>query len=266
MTKDFCAQFGPWALVVGAAEGLGAEFARELAARGLNLVLVDLNRENLERIAQELRTTFVVEVIAVHQDLAAPEAAATIAAATAQCPLSLLVYNAAEAQIGNFNQLLADKASRVIAVNASAPVELIRVLLPRFQAQRRGAILLIGSNAGLIGHPKTALYGATKAFLVRLGEALAEEVAKDGVHVIVACPGAVMTPNFQRSNARLWSPLVATPKDVARSALDALWQKGPIVVLGQGNRAAMRLLSLLPKRLAVKLLARVMHSTYPDPG
>lgn len=264
MGKDFCARFGPWALVAGAAEGLGAEFARELAARGLNLVLVDLNREKLERVATELRTSFAVEVIALHQDLAAPEAAATIASATAQYPLSLLVYNAAEAQIGYFNELEADKARRVIAVNAGAPVELIRALLPRFQAQGRGTILLIASNAGLIGHVKTALYGATKAFLVRLGEALAEEVAKDGVHVIVACPGAVMTPNFQRSNARLWRPLVASPTEVARAALDALWQKGPVVVLGQGNRAAMRLLSLLPRRLAVRVLARVMRSTYPD--
>ena len=81
MGKDFCARFGPWALVAGAAEGLGAEFARELAACGLNLVLVDLNRENLERVATELRTSFAVEVIPLHQDLAAPEAAATLAAA-----------------------------------------------------------------------------------------------------------------------------------------------------------------------------------------
>jgi short-subunit dehydrogenase len=264
VAKDFYRRFGPWALIAGAAEGLGAEFASQLAERGLNLVLVDLDLEKLALLATELRSKFGIEVLPLHHDLADPNAAATIAAATTQCPLALLVYNAADSQIGYFSELDAAKAARVIAVNTSAPVELIRALLPRFRAQGRGAILLVGSNAGLIGHAKTALYGATKAFLVRLGEALAEEVAKDGVHVIVACPGAVQTPNFQRSGAQLWSPLVAKPAEVARAALEALWQPGPVVILGRGNRAAMRLFSLLPRRLAVKLMGRVMRSTYPD--
>lgn len=252
-----------WAVVAGAAEGLGAAFAEELARRGFDLVLADVKAAELSQLAARLERAGAA-VVPVVQDLGEPDAGEVIARACGERPIELLVYNAARAQVGATVRLPVAEAFRVIDVNAKGPLALIAALVPRMIARGRGQVLLVGSNAGLVGHPRTAVYGATKAFLVRLGEALAEELRPSGVKVLVVCPGAIATPAFERSGAELWRPLVAAPAAVAEQALDALAEDGPVVVLGAMNRVVMRALTALPRRFAVRLLDRVMRSTYPD--
>lgn len=252
-----------WAVVAGAAEGLGAAFAEALAKRGFDLVLVDVRAEVMAELAARLGRSGVA-VVCVEQDLGAPDAGEVVAHACGDRAIELLVYNAARAQVGAALRLPVQEASRVIDVNVKGPLALVHALVPRMVERGRGHVLLVGSNAGLIGHTRTAVYGATKAFVVRLGEALAEELRPSGVKVLVVCPGAIATPAFERSGAKLWRPLVAAPREVAEQAIDALAQAGPVVVLGTMNRLVMGVLTALPRRLAVRLLNRVMRSTYPE--
>jgi short-subunit dehydrogenase len=255
-------RFGPLALVAGAAEGLGAALARELAASGFDLVLVDVEGDGLRTLASDLARLHHVSVRPVELDLASPGAAQRLAAEAAG-RVSLLVVNAAFAPVGPFDQLSPADAARTIDVNVRAPTELCAALVPPMMARGRGGVLLIGSNAGLVGHTQTAVYGATKAYLVRLGEALSQELAPSGVRVVVACPGAVRTPGFVRSGAKVPGALVAPPERVAKQALAALDGDAPVVVTGSLNRATMFALRALPRRLAVGFMDRVMRTTYP---
>ncbi|MBL9020937.1 MAG: SDR family NAD(P)-dependent oxidoreductase [Myxococcales bacterium] len=257
-------RFHPVALVSGAAEGLGAAFARSLARRGCDLVLLDRKGPELEAVSAELRATFAVNVRPLVEDLADPSSAHRVEVACRSLDLGLVVLNAAEARVGDVVATPFADACRVIDTNIKGSLGLVCAVVPGMQARRRGAVLIVGSNAGLIGHTRTAVYGATKAFGVRLGESLFAELAPFGVDVRVACPGAVSTPAFARSGARVWAPLVAPPTVVAEQALASFDAPGPVVVLGRSNRALMAGLRALPRRLAVRLLDRVMRATYPE--
>ncbi|MFO0550894.1 MAG: SDR family NAD(P)-dependent oxidoreductase [Polyangiaceae bacterium] len=256
-------RYGSVAIVAGAAEGLGAAFSRELARAGLDLVLVDVREDLLGALARELEAAFAVRVRAVVVDLAAPDAGERIERAAADWPIGLVVFNAAAAPIGPFERLAFADAARVVDVNNRAALDLLSRFVPAMVARGRGALVLVGSNAGLLGHPLTAVYGASKAFLVRLGEALHVELAPRGIDVLVPCPGAIATPNLARSGARLSRFLTADPNEVAREALAELGRGRAVVSLGAANRLTMTVLSALPRQIATRLLGRVMRATYP---
>lgn len=259
----FVARYGPVALVAGAAEGLGAAFARSLAHAGLDLVLLDQRADAVQLLATELARDHGVHVTVVELDLGARDVGARAARATEGLEIGLLVYNAAFAPVGPWlTQSLADQ-QRALDVNARGALELSAAFTPSMVARGRGGILFVGSLAGLLGHPTTAVYGASKAFIVRLGEALDEELRPQGVDVLVACPGAVRTPGFERSGAKLPRAFVASPDEVAERALALLGKRGPVAVLGVGNELALSLLRALPRRLAVRLLGRMMRRIYP---
>ncbi len=260
--RSFAARYGPVALVAGAAEGLGAGFARALAHAGLDLVLVDQRGEAAQQLATELARELGVKALAVEIDLGAPDAGARVRAAVGALEIGLVVYNAAFAPVTDWAAQPLAEQHRTLDVNVRGALELAAAFTPSLVARRRGGLLLVGSLAGLLGHPTTAVYGASKAFLVRLGETLHEELRPHGVDVLVACPGAVRTPGFERSGAKLPRAFVASPDAVARDALARLGGSAPVVVLGAGNRVAMAALRALPRRLAVGLLGRMMRAIY----
>ncbi len=256
----FAARYGPVALVAGAAEGLGAAFARALAARGLDLVLVDVHAPH--SLAGELSRAHGVRATAVALDLGQQGVGATALRLTEELEIGLVVYNAAFAPMGPWLlQSLADQ-QRTLDVNARGALELAQAFAPAMVARGHGGLLFVGSLAGLIAHPTTAVYGASKAFLVRLGEGLGEELQPHGVHVLVACPGAVRTPGFERSGAKLPRSLVAAPADVAERSLERLGADAPVTVIGAGNRLALGVLRALPRRFAVAMLGRMMRRIY----
>ncbi|HKA89504.1 MAG TPA: SDR family NAD(P)-dependent oxidoreductase, partial [Haliangiales bacterium] len=192
---DFAARYGPWAVVAGASEGLGAAFARALAARGLNLVLFARRRDALDALAASLG----VEVRAVALDLAQPDLAAAVADVVGDIDVGLLVYNAAYAPIGAFAELpLADKL-RAVDTNCRGPVTLADALAPRLRRRGRGGIVLMSSLAGALGSPLVATYAATKAFNLVLAEGLWDELGQLGIDVIACRAGATRTPNYEAS-------------------------------------------------------------------
>jgi hypothetical protein len=265
--RDFAQRYGPWALVAGASEGLGAEFGRQLAARGLNVVLAARRAAELEAVAAEIRAASPVLVRPLVLDLARPDLAAAVAAATDGLAIGLYVHNAAFAPMGPFlDRPLADH-ERVLAVNCRAPAVLAHALGRAMRARGRGGIVLMSSLAGLQGGPLLAHYTATKAYNLVLAEGLWDELRAAGVDVLASCAGATRTPGYL-ATTKVESKLapVMDPGPVVTATLAALGRR-PSVIPGFGNRvAAFFMQRLLPRRAAVRLMGattRTMYSQRP---
>ena len=261
--RDLRSRYGPWAVVAGASEGLGAAFARQLAAAGLSVVLVARRRALLEELARELASEHGVETLAVTLDLGLPDAAATLLERIRDLDVGLLVYNAALSPIGPFLDQALDDKLRAIDLNCRAPVALVHALGREMRARGRGGIILMSSMSGFQGSPWISTYAATKAFNLVLAEGLWEELGSEGVDVLACCAGATRTPSYEASaptrvasQATRLAPAVMEPRDVVAEALTALG-KTPSLVPGRGNRIAGLLLGrLLPRRLAIRIMGR----------
>ncbi len=195
---SFRHRYGPWALVVGGSDGLGAAFADELAARGLDLVLVARRRAVLDDAADRIRRTHGVAVRAMATDAAAADAAVAIARSTADLDVGLVVCNAANAPAGAFVDLTPAELDGMLDLNCRLVAHLAHTFGRRLAERGRGGIVLLSSMAGLQGSARVAHYAATKAYLRVLAEGLWTELAPLGVDVVACCPGRVRTPTYER--------------------------------------------------------------------
>ena len=253
-TERFPQRYGPWALVAGASEGLGAAWARALARRGLHLVLAARRRTLLEQVAAELRGRHAIEVRCLDVDLAADGPLARLAEEASRLEIGLLVYNAAFAPVGDFAAVDAASLERVADVNVRGPMLLARAVLPGMTARGTGGIVLMSSLAGNQGTARIAAYAASKAFNRVLAEGLWQELGPRGIDVAACCVGAVRTPGFAATAGRD-APGTLDAEQVAERTLDALG-RGPIVVPGFVNRTANALMvRLLPRRTAIRIMA-----------
>ena len=197
--SDFRSKYGPWALVAGASEGIGAAFADELAARGLPLILLARRVEPLDALAAQLRAAHGVEVRTASVDLGAPSLLDDVRRVCAGLEVGLLVYNAAVSLIGPFLEQSLDDKLRALDVNCRGPLILSDELGRAMVRRGRGGIVLMSSLAGTQGTPYVATYAATKAFNLVLAEGLWDELREHGVDVLACRAGATRTPAFERS-------------------------------------------------------------------
>lgn len=254
----FLDQYGPWALVAGASEGLGAAFAEELAQRGFHLVLVARREHVLRSLARRLEDRHGIEVRCVIADLSHEHTVDTIVDQCSDLDLGLLVYNAAYAPIGEFATIGLDEIRLAAAVNVQTPTTLIHRLLPQFSARRRAGIVLMSSLAGGQGAPRIAMYGATKAYTTVLAEGLWSELEGVGIDVTGCISGAVRTPGLTQAvdaGAGKSAPGTLDAMRIARAALGGLGRR-PVVVPGLINKTARFFLSrMLPSRTAIRIMA-----------
>jgi short-subunit dehydrogenase len=242
-------RYGPWALVAGASEGIGAAFARALAGHGLNLVLV------ARRPVDALAATLGVETVGVRADLATEEGVRATMDATSGREIGLVVANAAYSPIGPFVAADSAESLRALDLNCRAPLLLAHHLLPAMAARGRGGFILMSSLAGQQGSRNLATYAATKAFGAILAESLWAELRPRGVDVLACVAGAVSTPGLARAKATT-APGTRTPEQVVDAALRALG-RGPRVVPGPLMRVSSAVMSrLLPRRTAIHVIAR----------
>ena len=251
---DFRHHFGPWALVAGASEGLGAAWAHALAKRGLNLVLVARREGPLGEVASALRERHGVEVQPVTCDLATPKVWETLAPALDDREVCLYVHNAAFAPHGDFLERPVDDALTSVAVSCRAPVLLAHHLGKRMAQRGRGGVILMSSLTAFQGTPLLTAYGAAKAFNLTFAEGLNAELKPRGVAVLACCAGATRTPGFERSSPD-GAPGLLEPEQVVEAALAQLGRHA-IVIPGAFNRfASFFMRRLLPRTAAVNLLA-----------
>ena len=258
----FAERYGAWALIAGASEGLGAAYARALAERGMNLVLVARRRALLDKLAEGLHGTFGVEVRCCDGDLASLAFLETVQAASSGLEVGLVVYNATYAPVGEFENAAGADLMRVVDVNVRAPVALLRAFLPPMTERGRGAVVLMTSLAGNQGTPRIAAYAASKAFTRVLGEGLWHELENRGIDVVTCCAGAVRTPGYAMT-ADKDAPGTLDPEKVVEQALRALG-RGPLVIPGFVNRVANVFMNrLLPRRAAIAIMAGSTRSLAP---
>jgi uncharacterized protein len=263
-TDRFTDKYGPWALVAGGSVGLGAEFARQLARRGLDLFLLAEAAHPMAELAEELRRREGVEVRSLVLDLAKPDLLEELAPATDSLEVGLLVSVAAHAPIGPFLDLSLEDKLRVVDVNCRAPLVLAHHFGASMARRGRGGVVVMSSIAGLQGSPFVATYAASKAFGRVLAEGLWSELGPRGVDVLAVCAGPTRTPAFEASRPRPgFFPPVMEPSAVVDAALRALGRR-PSVVAGWWNLAtALVLERLLPRRHAVRAIERGMMLSYP---
>lgn len=250
-----------YALVTGASSGIGECFARQLAARGRNLVLVARSRDRLQELATHLGSLCNVHVEPREVDLSETGAAARLAATLREraFAIDLLVNNAGFGARGRLWELPLDRQAAMMRLNVQAVVELTHLLLPPMIAARRGAIINVSSTAGFQAVPYTSVYGATKAFVTSFSEGLAEELRPYGIRVVTLCPGGTRT-NFHVASNYGRPPLpggMQDPESVVAAALRALDRGGGTIVPGLLNKLGLVSQRLVPRRLVTKVTARV---------
>jgi short-subunit dehydrogenase len=265
IATDFRARYGPWALVAGASAGLGAAFATQLAARGLNLVLIARRAEIAESLGARLTADYAAQVRVLPLDLARDDIVPVVAAATSDLEIGLLVYNAAASIIGPFFERSLPEHLSEIDTNCRAPMALTYILGQRMLARKRGGIILMSSMSAFQGSALIANYAATKAYNLLLAEGIWEELRTRGVDVLACCAGATSTPNYLASapaaTTRVRTAAMA-PDTVAAETLAALGRQ-PSVIPGRFNRlAAFVMRRLLPRRAAIRLMGRTMRGMY----
>jgi short-subunit dehydrogenase len=242
-------RYGPWAVVAGASEGIGAAFAAALAGHGINLVLVARRPEPLATLAAVLP----VDTVTVAADLA--YGVEPILAATRDLEVGLVVCNAAYSPIGPFLDTDPAETRRALDLNCAVPLALAHAYLPAMANRKQGGFVVMSSLAGQQGSPLLTAYAATKAFGAVFAEGLWSEMRAHGVDVVTAVAGAVATPNLGKTAGRP-APGTVTPTEVAASALAALG-RGPRTVPGPLMKVSSAFMSrLLPRKAAIAMMGR----------
>lgn len=251
----FKEKYGPYAFVAGGSDGLGYAFAQAIAARGLNLVLIARREEQLKAAAAKLAEAYKIDVIAIAADMSDYENVKQRIGAL-NVAIGLLVYNAAFAPIGLFENTDEDRLALAAAVNVKAPLLLTKLLSEPMIRQKRGGIVLMSSLAGAQGSPKLAAYAATKSFNAVLAEGLWKELKPHGVDVIACCAGAILTPGYRQAEKAKPAPGALEADEVAEQTLKALG-KGPIVIPGMVNKIGRFLLTrMLSRKAAINIMSK----------
>lgn len=261
MQKHFL-QPHDWALITGASAGIGREFCVQLAAMGLNLVLVARRGELLESLAQELATRHETETLVLAEDLAVTHAAARVRERVEQAGVRvrLLVNNAGTGRWGPFESSSADVYERMLGLNTTTIVAMCSEFFPHLATHSRSAVINVSSQAAFQPVPYMAAYAASKAFVQSFSLALYEEWRARGIHVQTLVPGPTATEFDAKAGA--YESALKTRHDPAvavRTALRHLTDDGPVVSSAPGIWKQRLFAGLLPPRLLVREVAKMFR-------
>ena len=239
--KDFKDKYGPWGVVTGASQGLGAVYAEQLAKKGMNVVIVARNGEKLDKLSQKLKADYGVEVKAVAADLGKAEGIDAVKEGTKDLDVGLLVNNAGAWQMGSFLENDIQKDAGNLGLNISAPMKLSHEFGNRMKERGGGGIINVGSGAAAHGIPGQATYSAGKGFLQNFTESLGPELRKHGIDIIQTNPAAIKgeaSSIYDQSKVPLKT---LDPELVVTDSLDKLGKKQTKTTPGLFNRVAMGL-------------------------
>jgi uncharacterized protein len=256
-------KYGPWALITGASSGLGEQYARQLAARGLNLVVVARRAERLRTLAGELVQAHEIEVEVLPLDLLAANSLTAIQRVTDRVDLGLVVCNAGFGASGRFLEQNPTLLQDMVRLNCEIPVLLIHALAPKLIRREHSGILVLASTAAFQSTPWMATYGATKAFDLHLAEALTVELGGHGVDVLSVCPGHTATEFHQIAGVHQAAVGgAADPAQVVRQSLNQLGRRITFVH-GRMNRLLAFSQRLVPRSISAWATGRILGRRLP---
>jgi uncharacterized protein len=256
---------GKWAVVTGASSGFGVDFARQLAAKGMNLVLVARREDRLRAVADEIAQAHGVQAVPVVLDLTQPDAPQQLFDQTkaAGRDITVLINNAGFGLYGRFTELEWEREREMLDIDITALVHLTKLYATDMVARKSGYILQVASNGAFQPTPLYAVYSAAKAFVLSFGEAVNYELRGSGVSVTTTCPGPAATEFLAVSGQRktFYQRMVMMESaDVVRISLDAMLRRRASVVPGRMNAFAAWSTRFMPRRLAAALAERTMKS------
>ncbi len=250
----------PVAVVTGASAGIGDAFARLLAARAYDVVVVARDVARLEALAKELHDRENVDVEVMGADLTDPAPLKRVEQRLSDPmrPIEILINNAGFGVYGAFHESDVEAEMRVVQLNVLALTRLTRVALGPMVQRGEGAILNVSSIGGFQPTPMMATYGATKAYVTSFTQSVHEEVANSGVKVSCLCPGFTRTEFQQRSNIEadnmpgfVWQ----TAEEVAAAGLAGLLKNRALIVPGALNKMTASAVGVMPNVVARKTSA-----------
>ena len=251
-----------WALVTGGSSGMGLEYARQLAAKGYDLLLVSNRQEELEQAATDLSEQYDVQIMTRFQDLSAETAADELMAFCQEQSLKvdILINNAG---MFFFDELSTDneaKALTMMRLHTFTPTRLCVLFGEEMKKRGHGYILNMSSMAAQLPCPGIAVYSATKAYLKSFSKSLYFEMQPYGVGVTTVCPAAIATPLYKLKPSLMKlgvrTGFIGTPRWLVRRALRGMFHKRRLVKPGLMNHYLPFLIALLPKWLVRRLWKR----------
>jgi short-subunit dehydrogenase len=265
--SDFRERYGPWALVTGAAQGIGAAYGQRLTELGMPVVLLDVQGELLEQHAATLRqATPGVEVRTLVTDLSDPAALQAALDSIQDLEIGLLVANAGIGAVGRWLEVPLETKLQQVAVNCASVVVLADRLTRPMVQRRRGGIIIMSSGSAAGGSSFIVTYAATKAFDRVFAEGLWLELSPYGIDVTTVMPGAVNTPGFRdtipagHEPTRLMQP--ADPRMIVEAALEGLGSKINVTPGGTLSSLIGSAIGLGPRKFGLKLGDKAVRQMY----
>lgn len=254
-------------LITGASSGIGAAFARKLATRGRNVLLVARSEDKLITLCNELGRMSDIRAQYLVLDLATLEAPAQLFEETQKRGMEIdtLINNAGFGSMGYFDQLDLSRELQILDLNIRTVVELTHRFLLPMRKKKQGTIVNVASTAGFQPVPFMATYAASKAFVLTFSEALWEENRKHGVHVMALCPGVTET-NFFEASKMDRPPMRAaqTPEEVVDAALRGMARKKSFVISGWANVFMVESERVVPRSLVTRVAGKALRPRSED--
>ena len=254
-------------LITGASSGIGAAFARKLAARGRNVFLVARSEDQLIALCNEIGRLTSIRAQYLALDLQQPDAGSQLLEETNKrgLEIEMLINNAGFGSMGDFVKLDLNHELDMIQLNVRSLVDLTHRFLGPMRERKRGTIINVASTAAFQAVPYMATYAATKAFVLSFSEALSEENRLHGVHVMALCPGVTETNFFQASGMDR-PPLrsIETPEEVVETALRALERRKSTVISGWTNLLTVAAERFVPRSVVTKVAGKALRSRFEE--
>jgi uncharacterized protein len=252
-------------VITGASSGIGAAFARKLAARGRNVLLVARSEDKLIALCNELGRLTSIRAQYLTLDLEQPDAAAQLFEETQKRELEvdMLINNAGFGSMGDFAKLDLNRELEMLQLNIRALVDLTHRFLLPMRERKRGTIINVASTAAFQGVPYMATYAATKAFVLSFSEGLWDENRLHGVHVMALCPGVTETNFFEA--AKIDRPpmrTVQTAEEVVEAALRGVARKKSVVISGWTNWFTVEAERFVPRTTVTKVAGKALRSRF----
>ena len=252
-------------LITGASSGIGEAFARRLAARGRNVLLVARSEDKLITLCNELGRSNSIRAQHFAIDLRQPDSAAKLfeEAERRGLVIDMLVNNAGFGSFGDFAKLELDREMSMIDLNIKSLVDLTHRFLVPMRARKQGTIINVASTAGFQAVPFMATYAATKAFVLSFSEALWEENRPFGIHVMALCPGVTETNFFEAARGEKPPARAAeSPEDVVETALRGLEGRKSNIVSGWTNLLMIEAERFVPRSLVLRATGKMMRKEF----
>jgi len=273
---EFKKKYGPWALIIGASQGLGAAFAENCAKCGINVAICARTQNKLDSVAKALRDKYKIETRQICADIMVEDCAKKIDEATSDLDIGFYLFNAAGVAGGQFIEVLEEDHLKNIVSNCITPTLLTLRIAKRMVERKSGGIYLVSSMAGERGISNWVSYGASKGYEMLLGEGLWYELKKHGIDAGTYVVGSTETPEFKDSQEKHGTGLTGSSQkksffskniipispDAVAEALFNQIGKGPKLFSKKADRTTSKLLSILSRKKAIQIISSVTEQHF----